>query len=379
MNTSPKTDIRQRLFIILMILLTVPLVQTLTRVIRERPLKGAIVIPSNPEPTTEGWFSGDYQVKKEKYLNDSFGFRSLFVKINNQIALSLFREVHAFSVIFGKENYLFEENYIRAWYGADFIGADSIAMRTEKLRYIQDELLKRYNKNLVVAIAAGKGSFYPEYFPDHPTYPKGPTNYETQVRLAEQNGLKIIDFNKWFVEHKNTSPYPLYPRYGIHWSIYGEALVADSMIRYIETIRGIDMPGISWDRVEIKKAQKDDYDMGAGLNLLFSLPRDRMAYPVIRFEADAGKTKPSVLVIADSFYWGLFKLGLPKVFSTSDFWFYNKEIFHTVTGAPGLVNPEDLSEQIRLHEVIILMATEANLPSFGWGFIDQAYQLLKNN
>jgi len=29
--------------------------------------------------------------------------------------------------------------------------------------------------------------------------------------------------------------------------------------------------------------------------------------------------------------------------------------------------------------VIILMATKANLPKFGWGFIEEAYKLLLDN
>lgn len=373
-----KTGYRQKLFIILMILLSVPLLQTITRMIKEKPLQGAVVAPENPDLTGKVWLSASYQPKKEKYLNDTFGFRSLFVRINNQIALSLFREVHAFSVIFGKENYLFEENYIKAWYGADFIGSDSIATRIAKLKFIQDQLLARYHKNLMVIFAAGKGSFYPEYFPDYISYPKGPTNYEVHVRLAGEAGLNIIDFNRWFLDNKLKSPYPLYPRYGIHWSLYGASLVTDSILTYIEDIRGIDVPSLSWDRVELKKAQKDDYDMGYGLNLLFKLHRDKMAYPVLKFESDTGKTKPSVLVIADSFYWSLFKLGITRSFSTSDFWFYNKQIYHSVMGPPIGTDQVSLWEQIQSHDIIILMATEANLPGFGWGFIDQVYHLLKN-
>lgn len=378
MKKKVNTDYRNKLFIFLMILLTIPLVQTVTRIIKEQGLKGAVTLAENPVLSLKSWFTADYQVKKEKYYNDAFGFRSFFVRVNNQMALSLFREVHAFSVIFGKENYLFEENYIKAWYGADFIGTDSIAKRIARLKFIQDELLVRYNKNLMIVITAGKGSFYPEYFPLERTYPKGPTNYETHVKMAGEAGLKIIDFNGWFLENRARSPYPLYPRYGIHWSIYGASLAADSILDYIEKARGIDLPSLSWDRVEIRKAYKDDYDMGYGLNLLFKLRRDKMAYPVLKFESEEGKTKPSVLVIADSFYWGMFKFGITKAFSTSDFWFYNKEIYHTVIGPPTEVSQVSLWEQIQSHDVIILMGTESNLPNFGWGFIEQAYQLLHN-
>ncbi|MFA6128688.1 MAG: hypothetical protein WC699_15420 [Bacteroidales bacterium] len=371
------TGFRERLFLVLMVLLTLPLIQTATHLVKETKLKGAIVVPENPKLSTGGWFSGSWQPKKEKWLNDTFGFRGLFVRINNQITLSLFREVHAFGVVFGQRNYLYAEKYIKASYGADFIGVDSIAHRINRLKFIRDELLNRYNKNLMIVITAGKGSFYPEYFPVSNPYTKGPTNYENHVRLARETGLQIIDFDRWFVENKTRSPYPLYPKYGMHWSVYGATLVADSLISYIERIRGIDIPSISWDRIRIKRAYQDDYDLGAGLNLLFKLRREKMAYPVLKFEPESGKTKPSVLVIADSFYWNLFKLGFTKGFSTSDFWYYNKDIYHTVMGPPVSTAQVDLWDQIMKHDVIILMATESNLPEFGWGFIEDTYHLLK--
>jgi len=371
------TGFRERLFIFLMVLLALPFFQTVTHLFSEKSLEGAIVVPENPELSTESWFSGSLQLKKEKWLNDTFGFRGLFVRINNQITLSLFRQVHAFGVVFGQHDYLYGEKYIKAWFGVDFIGVDSIAQRMAMLRFIQKELLARYNKNLMIVITAGKGSFYPEYFPSSPKYPKGPTNYEIHVRLAKEAGLQIIDFNRWFINNKFTSPYPLYPKYGMHWSVYGAALAADSIISAIENIRGIDLPSLSWDRVIVKKACQDDYDLGEGLNLLFKLRREKMAYPVLKFEPDEGKTKPSVLVIADSFYWNLFKLGITKAFSNSDFWYYNQEIYHSVGGRPGSTAQVDLWDQVRKHDVIILMATESNLPEFGWGFIEDTYQLLQ--
>jgi hypothetical protein len=378
MKKRPATGYRERLFITLMILLSIPLFQTVTHLFREKSLKGAIVAPVNPELTRQGWFSGSWQPVKEKWLNDSFGFRGIFVRINNQITLSLFHEVHAFGVVFGQQDYLYGDKYIKAWYGVDYIGSDSIAHRIARLRYIQDELLSRYGKNLMVVFAVGKGSFYPEYFPLSANYPKGPTNYETHVRLAGEAGLQIIDFNRWFLSNKFTSPYPLYPKYGMHWSVYGAAMAADSILNAIESIRGIDLPSMGWDRVILKKACQDDYDLGEGLNLLFKLPRDRMAYPVLRFESDEGRIKPSVLVIADSFYWNLFKLDITKAFSNSDFWYYNQEIFHSVGSPEGTAGQLDLREQILKHDVIILLATESNLPDFGWGFIEEAYRLLQS-
>ncbi len=369
-----KNKFRYYLFIFLMFLLAVPFIQSTFRLVNEKPLKGAVTSPPNARFQLKDWFSAEYQGKKEEYLNESFGFRSTFVRINNQIAFTLFRKVNARGVLVGKKNYLFEENYVKAWYGADFIGTDSIARRIGRLKYIQDRL-SEMNKTLVVVFAAGKGSFYPEFFPEN-SYTKGPTNYETHIRAAADSGLRYIDFNRWFLENKSSSQYPLYPKYGIHWSYYGTCLVADSLIHYIEKSRNIDMPDLNWDRVDVARARGDDYDIGYGLNLIFKLRRDQLAYPAMQFETGEGKTRPRVLVIADSYYWGMYNFGLSRSFSDDHFWFYNKQVYPESFTKELTAGQLSLADEISKHDVIILMATEANLPGFGWGFPEAASKLL---
>lgn len=345
--------------------------------VKEKALKGYIVPAAKANFSWRCWFAGDYQQQQEKYLNESFGFRSGFVRINNQLTYSLFNKAKAAGVIIGKDYYLYEENYIKAYYGTDFIGADSIKRRIEKLRYIQDTLGK-LNKQLILVFAAGKGSYYPEYFPDVYKTTKGTTNYEVHVALAEKAKLNYIDFNRYFVENKTKSPYPLYPQYGIHWSFYGQCLAADSLIRYIEALRNIDMPGIYWNRIRVEKPRQMDYDIAEGMNLIFKPKTFKMAYPELQFESPSEKTKPAALFIADSFYWGLFNFGFSDVFSESHFWFYNRQIYPDSYKTPLETSQVDLQKEINRHDVIVILATEATLPGFGWGFIEQVHDLFSH-
>jgi hypothetical protein len=231
-------------------------------------------------------------------------------------------------------------------------------------------------KTLVVIFAAGKGSFYPEYLPES-GYTKGPTNYQTFTKLAADSGLRFIDFNRWFLENKGTSPYPLYPKYGIHWSHYGSVLVADSIIRFIERTRGIDMPNIRTGKVRVAKANGDDYDIGYGMNLIFKLKRDKLAYPEILFEDPAGKVRPRVLMIADSYYWGMFNFGISRAFSQDHFWFYNKQVYPESFTESLMTSQLSLQKEIENHDVILLMATEANLPGFDWIFARRAFPVIE--
>jgi len=371
---------RYRSFLLISIILFLfsPLIQSGCLLFKIAPLNGAISKPEDVPFSLEKWFTGEYQTKKETYLNETFGFRELFIRINNQIAFSLFNKAKANGVIIGKKNYLYEENYIKAYYGLDYLGYDSIEQKMKKLSFISDTLAKLH-KNIIIVFAAGKGSFYPEYFPDNRKTVKGITNIKTHIEFAKKYGIRYIDFNSYFIANKYKSKYPLYPQYGIHWSHYGMCIAADSIIKYIEKTRNIHMPHIYWNKVNIDNPKETDYDIADGMNLKFKLKSFKMAYPQVQIESDSGKTKPSVIVISDSFYWGMFNFGIGNTFKNSHFWYYNKQIYPDSYQSPLETSQVDLRQQIASNDVIILMATEATLPKLGWGFIDKAYQMFRGN
>lgn len=369
-NTSVLT--RQAISIVLLLLLIFPFIQARFGVVEIKPLKGAITEPLKATFDVKEWFSGNYQHQMEKNLNETFSFRNWLIHLYNQISFSLFNEARANGVIVGKDNYLFEESYIKAYYGTDFIGMDTIDYRMERLKYIQDTLAK-LNKNLVLVFAAGKGSYYPEYIPEKYHTEKQVTNYEAHVELAREKGVEYIDFNRYFLDNKNKSPYPLYPQYGIHWSYYGMCVVADSLINYMERVRKIDMPDIHWSQVDTLQPNTFDYDIADGMNILTRLESFNMGYPALQFEAPENKTKPSVLVISDSYYWGMYNFGIANTFGENHFWYYNKKIYPESFDKILETSQVNLKKELEKHDVIILMATEATLPKLGWGFIERAY------
>lgn len=340
----------------------------------KHPLKGAVTYAVLPDFDIRSWFDGSFQQNFDKFVNDDIGFRPWLVRLRNQIAWSLFGKRYAAGVIKGKNNYLYELNYINAYNGVDFLGADTIRQRTLRIKQLSDKLEER-GKTLLVCIAPGKGSFYPEFFPDNmPPKPTQETNYHYYLKMLKEHQVHVLDFNGWFLQMKNRSECILYPQYGIHWSYYGMILATDSLIKHVEQIRNIDMPNMVIG--EIRKSQKLqplDYDIARGLNLIFKLPTVPMCYPQFEWEDNTGKVQPQILAVSDSFYWSMEDIGIgTKSFSGGGFWFYNHEIYPTDSDKP-LYTKTAGSKRIEIidkTDVIILMATEATIPRFSWGFVE---------
>lgn len=362
------------LFCFVMIVLLLPLIQFATGIISSKKLKGAFEKYEKPLWSSQGWFDGSYQLRMEKYLTQNFGFHSDVVRLNNQIEYSLWKEIKANGVVIGKENYLYEQGYIDAYYGLDYVGDSAINERTDRIRFLRDTL-KNKGIDLLLVFAPGKATFFPEFIPGTTT--KGRTNIEEYIKQCNEKKISFIDFNDWFIKNKNKSSYPLYPQYGVHWSNYGSYLAADSIFHYIERLRNIDMPDILLNNIDMSDDfEYDDYDAGDALNLIVKLPSYKMAYPRLNFVNNDKRIKPNVLVVADSYYWQIYNLGIPPhVTANSAFWFYNNDAYPAPINEERKVSGLDLKKEIEKQDVIIILSTNPNLENFGWGFIENACAL----
>ena len=352
---------------ILVGLLLLPLLQHATGLVKERKLKGAVTQADVPRFKGENWWNMSYQDSLETAMNDRFGFRNLFIRINNQVAFSFYRKALASGVVIGKDNYMYERNYIKAYNGEDFVGDSVIRQNSETLKVLQDTLESR-GKNFVVAFAAGKGSFYPEYFPDRYQMQPGRTNLAAYKDWFDRCGVNYIDFNAWFLQMKDTSRYILYPRTGVHWSYYGMVLVIDSLVNYLEKTSGHEMPVFNYyDIRESRKYRSSDKDIEDGMNIIFRVNRDKLAYPKVQF-IDENVNKLKGVVIADSFYWGLHNIGFSsRIFDKGEYWYYNKRIIANHLDGPLELDTIDRWQRLENVDVVMMMATGATLPKFPFG------------
>jgi hypothetical protein len=348
--------------VFLFVLLCIPALHHILGLKDINPLKGAYILTPLPDLSYRSWNKQDYQQKFEKYIEDNIGFRPQIVKLTNQINYSLFKELNPQGIIIGEENYLYEAPYILSKAGKDFIGSDSLNQISKNIKSLQKELNKIKTKLLVI-LAPDKVTFYPEYLPKkyRDRTPTDSTNFKVFSNLLIQDSINHIDFNRLFLRWKDTSKYPLFPKYGTHWSSYGWTLAADTIIKKLEGISSQKYNQISIKNIELTENLRDtDYDIGECLNLLFKLPSHSMAYPSLVF--DSIYKKPKVLVLGDSYYVNIAKSTIPGgVFQTHDFLYYNERLY-------GDENKEiNLPSDFMNYDFVIIEATTANIRMLCYG------------
>lgn len=368
--------IKNGLFLLILLALFLPMLQTKFKIFSIQKLKGDIQATSDPYISKERWLSGAYQKEQEAYVKDSFGLREPLIRLHNQWNYTLFYKTTTNSVVIGRDGYLYEENYIKASLGLDFLGEDSIRRQVNKLKIITSKL-KEKNIDLVVLLAPGKGSFYPDYFPEqYDGVKQSVTNAEVYKKYLKKEKINLLDAHSWFDELKNTihKEHKLFSKTGIHWSKYGEYIVADSLIRYLANLTGSEFPKLVLDSiVQSEQLRSTDNDVSQAMNLIRNLSDFRMSYPHFHREKSEYNTT-KVLTIADSYFWGMYWMGIRKdYFARGDFWYYYKYVYPQSLKLPLPVKDVDVQNEIEKHQVVLLICTDANLFRFGFGFIDDLY------
>jgi hypothetical protein len=377
---SQMNFLKNTLLILFLIILLLPAIQSNYHPVREEKLNGFFILNDPPELkkfTWSRWFEGSFQDMYSKGTEDHIGLRKSLFRLHNQYDYSLFGITHALGFIKGKNNHLFEEDYIQEYTGKYFIGKNTLERKFRKLKDIQEQL-RAMNIELLPVIEPGKASYFPEYIPDH--YHPGKrtlTNQEYFIELFRNLNITYLDLNRYFLDLKNSTLYPLFPNYGMHWSIYGVAVATDSLLKYLGKEHPGKIPGMKIGEVRLSDSLRySDNDIGNILNLIFPLPKVQAAYPQLHFENDPEKKKLSVLVIADSYYLNIVDRIGNQVFGKQEYWYYNSKVYPAIidNDNPVYIDKSDLRKKLSEFDVILLMTSEINMHCVYWNFIDEVYQ-----
>jgi len=364
---------------IILLFLFLPLIQSTLNIKKYiRPLKGAFIPAEEVELNKTSWFNANYQNSKNEFLNQNFGFRNYFVMLNNQVDYSLFNKANVDKVVVGKGGFLYEDNYVEAYYGNNFVGKTKIEERINKLKDLQ-ELLQTKGIFLEIVFAPGKATFYPEFIPEEWVSEKKLNNYEYTAQYCKEKKVNCVDINAWFQNIKNITPYDLYPKTGIHWSNYGSLLVFDSLTKRLEHRSGLNLKNFNITNVSFSDSLiSPDDDIGSAMNLIKKIPVLPMPYAKYSWTEDTTFKTPNALFIGDSYFWNIYYEGLTNnLFKDCKFWYYNQTVYPE-SEAEREVKKLNLVEEINKQKIIVIMATDCNIHDLGWGFIEQAYDALSD-
>lgn len=354
-------------------MLNVPWLSDVIGLKEPHPLHGESTKLDMPELSIKSFWTGDLQQGVDEYFRTNFLLRGLAIRTRNEIDYSIFFEYHAKSVIAGQEGYLFEENYILAALGLDSISTDSIIDRVSKV----SQLSHVTGVPVLVVLAPGKASYFKEFIPlSYLEKDGGMENRLFKIWSKESESmLNVLDLHSHFSDKPN-----VFPKNGIHWSEWVQVeainLISDALVEILpdslkparlvidSSYTSIDMEGT-------------DEDIEKGLNLWRDLVDFEAKYYVTHWEELPIESRPRVLLVGDSYAWGLVNKGLLRHgYKSSEFWFYNAAVhgpsIEEKGASPqtihGFKSRDEFEDVIAQFDAVVLLSTDANLSRFPFNF-----------
>ncbi|NOX48700.1 MAG: hypothetical protein GXO89_17160 [Chlorobi bacterium] len=369
---------KRTLYYSFLVLLFIPLLRQFgVFPINDRELDGNMEVRTLSEFNWNNWANGVFQKKAETVATENIGFHGFATRLRNQIDYSFFHLAHSDKAVVGKDNILFDEWYLDAWRGRTFVGEDFIDIKLHKLKMVQDTL-KNLGTELIFILAPNKADFYEGKIPDYYKQNRYPQNNYTYIaKRSKEIGLEFIDLNKYFLSIKETTPYPLYPKSGIHWSNYGGYVALDTILNYIEAKQGIVLNDIYIDSIELTHVPKHpDYDIGKNINLLCQIPQWEMAYPHLSYEDNPNKPKPKMLVSGDSYYFNIYNYDFTeKLFANNAFWYYAHWVYPEMYAKKTVATSYDLQPEIEGKDIVLMMVTSRFMHNIDWLLIDKLFDI----
>ena len=382
------------LFILMLFL---PTLQYNLDILPNTPLMGKEKTPPNPEWSAAGWLDGSFQKKYGKSLDSRIGLRDYLVKTYNQLHYSLFNRVvgtKGTNVVIGKNNWLYEEEYIEKLNTVSKDDGTLIEARVRRMRTLQDQL-EKLGIAFVFVIAPSKAEVYPEYIPDNlrkePLPADAATDYRQAKAALEKHGVRYVDGHALFLDEKQDKGRQLFGPSRVHWNKYGAYLAwKDLASRVKDQIRvPLQIPPL--EDIETRTSEPVEADLGGMLNLwgnTFTTPATD--YPVFAAPPAANMEKPSILIIGDSFLFTLVEIVRRANLATDvDAWYYFRRHFkyrvedgHLMDISTAIETPMhkktiDWQKQLLEKDLVILVVTEYWLPEFNFGFIRGASAAIK--
>jgi hypothetical protein len=377
--------LKRLLLLVLLLLVLVPALQARFKLVKEPSLSGAFVLATRPEFSWESLQSNEFQPALEKYIEERMGFRGFLIQLRNQLRFSVFRVSTNRYAIIGRDNMLYQDAPVNTYLGLDSVKRKEIRRRVRRVMLIQQALAK-HNVKFLFVIAPNKARQIPEMLPSDLPPKAGPTNYELFSAELRRQGVELLDTNPLYKTWADTAHYPLFPWNGTHWNPYGVSLVADTLLNRVEHLLGTLVPRLRPVAPPIitDSADAANDDLSAAMNLLLPPKPHVGLYPRMGpAPARPGEQRPHVLLIGDSFNWGLMTFApyIQHAFAPDTrLWYYGQTVYipdrHEHKDPAARPVPElDFHKEVESRQLVIVLLTEHNLNTSEFGLGGYLYSL----
>lgn len=368
----------QTAIIFILLLLNVPWLSDVLGLKEPHPLHGEPTQLPMPKLSIDSLWTGDWQEGVDEYFRTNFLLRGMAIRTRNQLDYTLFNQTHARSVLMGKEGYLFEENYINAALGFDGISEQNISERVLDLESLADSL----ETPVFIVLAPGKASYYMQFIPDvyfssdSMSFNKSYNFWSKCVKKSKS--LNLIDLHSHFKDQED-----VFPKNGIHWCEWAQVeafnVINDSLASHLP--EGVKPAKFVIDSMYRSSTMEGtDEDIERGLNLWQNIDDLETTYYKTSWEDRENESKPRVLIVADSYAWGVVNRGILRhSYMEGEFWYYNQVVHgpkyldtEDFGGKPfevhDIKNNSDLIAALDEFDAVILLSTDANLYRFPFKF-----------
>lgn len=320
--------------------------------------------------------NGRMQENLNTYFSEHLPGRDLMIAIRNQVIFSLFHKSPNELVILGKDNVLFEREYVlkyEKYYPP--VTREYTQDLCEKLVDLQQKLEAR-GKEMYIFITPTKVRYYEEYVPDiyrqNNRFPDEPGNYEQFIDTLKNYPLHVYDSIPWINQRAKTADFPLFYRTGTHWSWMLGMEVGADFARYLNEESRFSFPQAAVSFAPCKEPIHPDADIFKLMNL-FSRPYDDAYFQAELLCEPRTDEGPSLFCRGGSFMEQSISPLIRNGYFRQDTYVQNTLIYHNCFSDLSEFSDYaemDLKQEIDQADIILLEVNEAHIPVMSFSLID---------
>ena len=227
-----------------------------------------------PDWSLSGFLEGRLQAAVTARFLEALPIRPFLVRLNNQLAFSLFGEVSVPGIMIGAKGQLVQMDYVNEYCARQSSFAETRANRMIPVLLDIQSFYRSRGAGFLYVITPSKAAHLPEYFIDRVDCPstalaraKMIPDYAERLRSA---GVSILDAATLIHGMKGRYPVELFPQGGIHWNSLAIALASLSMLGAINAQAGSEvLPPFAFDYT-MGGPTWVDRDLAELINLMFA-------------------------------------------------------------------------------------------------------------